>query len=188
MNGNITTRPLDREGERSRTPERGGEGKGKRARARESSKLYSKPVSVNGSVAMRPRACDLTLIVSEPRADPLTCPGPRPLYWISVTTARNIIYIREEQESKFSARSSSFFLSPPKSHSWCPLLPPRRGIIARRSPGRAPRERRKRDETSETAKCTSLRHVRFNCILGPLTDSIERGVPLLLLPFLSSGF
>lgn len=33
-----------------------------------------------------------------------------------------------------------------------------------------------RDE-SETAKCTSLRHVRFNCSCGLLTDSIENPPP-----------
>lgn len=112
----------------------------------------------------------ISLIVSEPRVDPLTYPTEPGAAYIGFHGEKCA------EESKFPPLPSflpkSLFLSLRKSVQAAPTPPrlllgiPPIKILARR--------RRKQDETSKTVKCTSLRHVRFNCICGLLVDSIER--------------
>lgn len=117
----------------------------------------------------------ISLIVSEPRADPLTYPTQPGAGYIGFHSEKCA------EESKFPSPLPSFlnlFSSPCETLCRRPQAPPRLlpGIPPVKIPGRPgpARRRRKRDETSKTVKCTFLRHVRFNCICGLLVDSIER--------------
>lgn len=104
----------------------------------------------------------ISLIVSEPRADPLTYPTQPGAGYIGFHCEKCA------KESKFPPFPS--FLNPfssPCTKFLCSTVPS--WLLPGISPVKIPaRRRRKRDETSKTVKCTSLRHVRFNCICGLL--------------------
>lgn len=124
---------------------------GEATRRRESPKLYSKATASEWLRSL--------LIVSEARADPLTYPIQPGAGYIGFHGEKYA------EESKFLPPPLPPSQIPPPSPAKPAVPAPRRGYrSASFSPVEPAWRRRKRDETSETAKCTSLRHVRFNCV------------------------